>query len=81
MCTMELEGYPIKNFNIWKTSICPVDKVEVVDLTNDNSFVRAEDRNFGLSLVGLEDTRNLQELIIYLKSTHKILQKEWFHGK
>ena len=57
MCTMEIQGYPMNGIVIWKTSICPVDKVKVFDLTKHNSHKIAIDQ----PLAHLEDKRNLHK--------------------
>ena len=81
MCAMVIHGPPMSTINIWKSSIRPVDGVEVPDLTNDNSRIIVQDKPISLSLACLEDKQNLLELTNHLFNTQEILKEECFHGK
>ena len=81
MCAVVMQGPSMSIINIRKSSIHPVDRVEVPDLTNANSHIIVQDKPISLSLVRLLDKQNLLELSIHLYNTQEILKQEWFHGK
>ena len=80
-CTVLLKAHPMNPINIQKSSICPVDRVEVLDLTNDNSHIIAMEEPISLSWEVLGDKWKLLDLSLHLVKTQGILKQEWFHGK
>ena len=81
MCAVVIQGPLMSIINIQNSSICPVDRVEVPDLTNDSSHITDQEELSILSLARLEDKQNLLELTIHLCNTQEILEQEWFRGK